>query len=62
MRHYTQLIHLRAIIKDMEKNEGLHTLSQTERDILFAATDVAGKAIKIVRMGLNVIIMIYDRT
>ncbi|MDA8635020.1 hypothetical protein N9L70_01360 [Rhodobacteraceae bacterium] len=43
MRHYTQLIHLRAMIKDMEKNEGLHTLSQTERDILYAATDVAGE-------------------
>ena len=27
----------------MEKNEGLHTLSQTERDILYAATDVAGE-------------------
>ena len=43
LRHYTQLIHLRAMIKDMEKNEGLHTLSQTERDILYAATDVAGE-------------------
>ena len=31
------------MIKDMEKNEGLHTLSQTERDILYAATDVAGE-------------------
>ena len=31
------------MIKYMEKNEGLHTLSQTERDILYAATDVAGE-------------------
>ena len=43
MRHYKQLIHLRSMIKDIEKNEGLHTLSQTERDILYAAKDVAGK-------------------
>ena len=31
------------MIKDMENNESLHTLSQTERDILYAATDVAGE-------------------
>ena len=41
--HFTQLIHLLSMIKDIEKNEGLHTLPQTERDILYAATDVAGE-------------------
>ena len=45
MRHYTQLIHLRAMFKYMEKNEALHRLSQTERDILYAATHVAGEDI-----------------